>query len=365
VTHEGTVILAGLPVDGVARSTDDGQTWTLANDGLAASLLVGFALSPTFGHDRTIFAASLQRGLSVSTDGGRSWAERNDGLDDTTVSQVAAWRSPSGTPVVCASTATGLYLSRDAGVSWQPALPDEPSTPARAVALALAPGSRNVAVLAALPGGRLFSTRDEGVSWDEMQTRFGGGEIVVLALSPSYSVDGTIFVVTAGLAAHDGTSELVVWRSTDRGQRWERWLEGRGTGPIQLVALPPNRFGDTVVAGLEGRVLRPRQNAWEVRGGARRPVWDAVELADDARPGRPAAITGLAASPEYERDRTVFAASSAGVFVSRDGGASFAAWNDGLDPLAAVAVAPSPAYAHDRLLYVLGLGGTIWCRRDL
>jgi hypothetical protein len=48
----------------------------------------------------------------------------------------------------------------------------------------------------------------------------------------------------------------------------------------------------------------------------------------------------------------------------RDGGASFLSWNDGLEPSATVTVAASPSYARDRLVYALGLGGTIWRRQD-
>src|SRR5262249_12894794 len=123
-------------------------------------------------------------------------------------------------------------------------------------------------------------------------------------------------------------------------------------------------WGDTVLLGYGAQVLRPRHNAWENKGGARLPVWDAAELPGQDSAGRLPAVTGLVASPDYARDRTVFAATSAGVYVSRDGGASFVAWNDGLEPAATVAVAPSPAYARDRLVFALGLGGTIWRRQD-
>ena len=70
-------------------------------------------------------------------------------------------------------------------------------------------------------------------------------------------------------------------------------------------------------------------------------------------------ITSLAVSPV---DRNVFAATNAGVFVSRDGGAMFADWSDGLTSPRVVAIAVSPNYGEDRLVYTLGLGGTVWRR---
>ena len=80
--------------------------------------------------------------------------------------------------------------------------------------------------------------------------------------------------------------------------------------------------------------------------------------------GSPSPRPALAASPGYQQDRTLFAATSAGIFVSRDGGERFTSWSDGLEPPAVVAVVPSPAYAEDRVIYALGLGGTIWRRQD-
>src|SRR5262249_27740290 len=133
---------------------------------------------------------------------------------------------------------------------------------------------------------------------------------------------------------------------------------------VQVVALPANRWDDTMVLGLGGHVYRPRQNAWQVSGGRRQPVWETVDLPGEGAPGRTVALIALAASPAYAEDRTLFAATSAGIYVSRDGGARFDAWSDGLESASTVAVAPSPAYAHDRLVYALGLGGTVWRRYD-
>jgi hypothetical protein len=348
---------------------DEGRTWAASSNGLAASLIVGLALGAGHEHDRTILTASLQRGVSVSTDGGRTWAARNNGLEGATVYQVATWGSPAGERIAFAATDDGLYFSRDDGASWALSSPGEPSAPIRAVALTSSPGSLSAAVVASLPGGRLAISTDRGSTWEALATPFGQAEVVALAHSPTVAdtPDGTIFVATAGPSGQQGSGELVVWRTADRGRRWDRWYEEwllPDGGPVRLVALPPNRWGDTVVLGIGGRVFRPRQGSWEVKGGARRPVWDGVGLVGDALSGRTPAIAGLDASPAYPRDRTIFAATSAGVYVSRDGGASFADWSDGLEPKRTVVATPSPVYASDRLVYAVGLGGTIWRRRD-
>jgi hypothetical protein len=114
---------------------------------------------------------------------------------------------------------------------------------------------------------------------------------------------------------------------------------------------------ELVFAGLGPRVLKPLRHAREVRAGQRRPVWRSADLGGGA-----VAVTAVAPSPTYAEDRTIFAATNAGVFVSRDGGDSYQPWSEGLSPPAMVALAISPNYRDDRLVYGLGLGGTIWRR---
>ncbi|MGE3910398.1 MAG: hypothetical protein AB7K36_13650, partial [Chloroflexota bacterium] len=84
----------------------------------------------------------------------------------------------------------------------------------------------------------------------------------------------------------------------------------------------------------------------------------------DARVGGPLeTVTALAASPTAARDGIVLAAASGCVYRSSDGGASFAAWDDGLSTplitgLSVVQLPGGQLEAH-----ALGLGGTLWRRR--
>lgn len=302
-----TVLLAGVADTGAARSDDGGETWATANSGLTGAAFVGLLLSPDFERDQTVYAYGLQAYFGISEDGGLSWMMRNDDIEE----EIAVEE---------------------------------------------------------LPGRGLVRASDPEAAWKKLVSTFSQGEAVVVAIAPDAEErrDAGIYAVAVGHAKGvDRTPTL--WRSVDRGRRWDRWLElpnVLGGTAIRVAALPANRWGDTVVLGVGAEVMRPRPNAWENKGGARRPVWDAAELPGQDAAGRLPAVTGLAASPEYAQDRTLFAATSAGVYVSRDGGASFSGWNDGLDPAATVAVALSPAYARDRLIYALGLGGTIWRRHD-
>lgn len=302
-----TVLLAGVADTGVFRSEDGGETWTTANAGLTGAPFVGLLLSPDFERDQTVYAYGLQTFFGVSGDGGQTWTMRNDDLE---------------------------------------------------AAIAVAE----------LPGGRRVVSSEPDAYWQELTTSVPQGEVVAVAVAPEAEEQRDAGIYVATVARPGGADHgLILWRTTNRGRRWDRWLEVPdvpGGTAIRIVALPANRWGDTVVLAFGGQVMRPRQNAWDIKGGARRPAWDTAMLPGQDSAGRLPALTDLAASPDYAQDRTLFAATSAGVYVSRDGGASFLPWNDGLDPTATVAVAPSPAFARDRLVYALGLGGTVWRRRD-
>jgi hypothetical protein len=202
-------------------------------------------------------------------------------------------------------------------------------------------------VVAALDGGKLIGSDDEGRAWHDLPLPVDGLEIVALDAAP----DGTLLVAGARVA------ELTLWCWKNlRG--WSRLLvEPSPEGaPVALAVSSTEPAEYAVAVGLGRCVLRPTRNAYEVHGRERRPVWRSIELGREV-----ASITALAASPV---ERAVFAATNAGVFVSLDGGDTFADWSDGLTNRRIVAVAVSPNYSQDRLVYALGLGGTIW-RRSL
>ena len=68
--------------------------------------------------------------------------------------------------------------------------------------------------------------------------------------------------------AQPAPSELVLWRSTDGGQRWQRWLVTRGPNVLPLAISPDYPIDETVFVGVGGRVMKPLRAAQEVRAGA-------------------------------------------------------------------------------------------------
>jgi hypothetical protein len=87
----------------------------------------------------------------------------------------------------------------------------------------------------------------------------------------------------------------------------------------------------------------------------RRQLWYAERI------GRPnTAVVSLVASASYERDNTLYAGTSDGVFVSRNGGLSWTALNDGLGNKSIVSLVLSPDFAQDGQIFAASLGGALW-----
>ncbi len=107
----GNYLLAGLtflPGNGVYRSTDHGETWSLLSDTIYAT---EFAVS-----GNTIFAAhNGTGGIARSTNNGVSWEMVNDGLTDLNITKLAT--SPDGF-VFAGSSKGHIFLSTNNGSSW-------------------------------------------------------------------------------------------------------------------------------------------------------------------------------------------------------------------------------------------------------
>jgi photosystem II stability/assembly factor-like uncharacterized protein len=84
-------------------------------------------------------------------------------------------------------------------------------------------------------------------------------------------------------------------------------------------------------------------------------------------------VAALAVSPDFGRDRTFFAATTAGLYRSRDGGQTWDKVTEGFSGLFLVVVAVSPAFARDNVVLAASLeggllrsadGGLTWVRGD-
>jgi len=355
---DGETLVAALYRDGVARLalTEPDVPWVPATTGLRATFLTTLVASPPFARDRTLFVSGPEAGLRVSRDSGHTWADAGAGLDGALVYGVAITPDADDNRVFVATDA-GVYRSRDDGRTWTAPAPGD-DLPTGIIVAGIPPNAGKTPVFAATLDGHLIASDDGGERWRPLYTPFDGAMIVSLACSPGDRHDQNLYAGTVRPAPTVGMAAMTVWRTIDGGGNWTRWLEEIGEGGILPLAAATGQGGDALFVGLGGQVMRPRQNAWQTRGGARTPHWHGPTLATEQN--SPVSITALAVSPNADTDGIVFAATSAGVFRSRDHGRTFDRWSEGL--LSAPMLALATTVDEALVVFALGVDGTIWRR---
>jgi hypothetical protein len=182
--HDGEVLLVGIELGGLMRSTDGGASWHDHRPG-AQPDVHSLAWHPQVpGHAYEAGGG----GSAWSEDGGDTWHAADDGRDRHYAWSVAVDPDIPGRWYVSAST--GPFAAH---------------------------GGRD-------PQARIFRRRD-GEPWQPL----GGGLPEPLPAMP-YAL------ATAGASVFAGFADGQVWRSTDRGDTWQQ-LELAGDPPTALHAL--------------------------------------------------------------------------------------------------------------------------------
>ena len=195
--------------------------------------------------------------------------------------------------ILYAARKSGLYRSRDAGVTWVDALTSLPDFRSLTVTAIVAQGN---SVFAGVNGAAICS-HDAGESWTIVGLASPPPNVVALAVSPNYVEDGMVIA---------GTSDDGVFVSTDRGVSWIAWNFGLVDAHVYTLAFSPVYRADrTLLAGTESGIFVSKNGG---RG------WSEIDFPMDAAP-----VMSLAFSQEYEDDGLIYAGTeSNGLFVSDD-----------------------------------------------
>jgi ligand-binding sensor domain-containing protein len=155
----GTAVFAGTG-NGIYRSTNSGASWAVVDSGLASTNVRALAVSGS-----TLFAGT-DSGIFHSTDNGDTWHTANSGLVSKSVFALSA----SGTRIF-AGTSLGISVSTDNGSNW--AVRKLGRNPCVGITALAARGSE-LFVAAAWGGGSkslqpvencVFHSTDNGESW--------------------------------------------------------------------------------------------------------------------------------------------------------------------------------------------------------
>ena len=294
--------------DKLYRSTDGGKRWLpLTNLPLQGGTALHVALSPDFAHDKTLFVGGgeavgrgdqLVGGVFRSTDGGDSWQPAWQGLHHLRVSEVTLSPKFATDQTLLAyadymqfaplGDGRSIQRSTDGGLTWSVwiTLTDAPLPAAAALLLGATPPPTLPVRLTEF-GDQLARSRD-GETWEGIHLpEYLGSEVRAMLAAPDFAESGVVYVL--------GASAL--WRVREHGSLIEPWddlrLAGRTayTKVLTSLAFSP-LYADgayRLVIGTGGGevwLLNPAEMTWQPPltvvatpvaasevGGATQPLW--------------------------------------------------------------------------------------------
>jgi photosystem II stability/assembly factor-like uncharacterized protein len=263
-------LYAGTPIDNF-RSVDGGRTWTSSMTGLFLPVVTSIVVNPST--PSTVYLTcpntggiNISRGVFKSTDGGQSWNPANNGLNNAGVASVAL--DPQTPSTLYAVTGSALFKTVDSAGTWNKIGPQtfsagllviDPVTPTTLYAARDGSG---------LNSG-LFKSTDSGANWQAINNGLTSGFIDHLALDPTtpttlYAAAGgggvfkstnggsswsTVSTILQGPLAVDpsnpanvyavGTGDTGLFKSTNGGATWQSINNGLRSPLITAIIVSP------------------------------------------------------------------------------------------------------------------------------
>jgi photosystem II stability/assembly factor-like uncharacterized protein len=247
--NNGKIAYALLPNRIVYRTSNEGESWQAANQGLKFTEEVhALSIDPK---DSVVLYAGGANGIFRSLNGGKNWTSRR--------CECYIWSfavHPTRTDQVF-GVGQGAVRSMDAGKTWQWFTP-HPFLSGILLGVAVHPLNPQIVFVGGFGGG-IFRSTDSGRSWETVNERLDALNVIRLAADPSKS--GRFFAVGGQQA----------FESRDGGKTWELFLKGQGsTFWVSDLALHPKNSNFIVVAGYRksGGALSLSQDGgktWQIR----------------------------------------------------------------------------------------------------
>ncbi|GAI22642.1 unnamed protein product, partial [marine sediment metagenome] len=265
-------------------------------------------------------------------------------LDNIDVTALAVTGDAASANMLAGATGSGqIYLSTDGGSNWVSSA--KPPTGGSKTYGLMAPdfSSRGEAYAATSGIESAFSyTADGGVTWNQIGLIDTGIQTILdLAVSPNYSQDNTLFMLT-------WSGEYSLWRSLNSGTRWERVFTSAlaNVDSINLVELSPRYGNNSQVVFLAG-ISNGNPAIWKSTDNGQ--SFGPPQFTDDPTTGAPFNIKIWA----VVNDNTLFVGSYDAinnqglVYRTTDSGLTYSTGAVvGSQPLNSIA--PSPDYDQDK-----------------
>jgi photosystem II stability/assembly factor-like uncharacterized protein len=289
--------------DGVYKSTDAGKTWT--NMGLAETGRIGrIIVHPT--NPDVVYVCALgratgpqqERGVFKTTDGGRTWqrslfVDANTGCSGLSIDahdsnvlvagawqvELQTWAERSGGP------GSGVYMTRDAGATWQRLENGLPKPPVGKIDVAVAPsdGKRVYALIQTANQGSLWRSDDGGsawrvVSWD--RTLIGrAGYYIRIDVNPG-NPDEVLVANSSFHRSLDGGQTFTINNGGGCGDCHDIWMDPKN--PDHWIATGDGGMGITTDHGRAfNQIALPIGQMYHVAVDNQVPYWIYSNRQDD------------------------------------------------------------------------------------
>jgi len=322
------LIWAGSAAGGAWKSTDFGQTWKTTCDDLFSMGVSDIAMP--WNNPNIVYLATgdddagctYTIGVIKSTDGGATW--NPTGLTYTTSSTQQIYRllaHPTMAGKLYAATSQGLFVTTDAGVTWQ-----KKST-INFRDLEIRPASE---IMIGCTGSEIHRSTDGGNTWAKVTTSIpttiGRISLAISPANPDY-----MYALCSDNSKGSGFGG--VYRSIDGGKSWvsrstspnilSHSVDGAGSGgqgwydlTIACSYKQPNHI---IVGGV---------NIWKSTDGGASWTISAHWYGDRGNPYVHADIHDIDYLPNS--DKAILAGTDGGVFNSPDNGLTWTDFSDGL-----------------------------------
>jgi photosystem II stability/assembly factor-like uncharacterized protein len=226
---------------GLFRSTNNGTSWSLSNNGLPNSQVTAFAFNPTT--PTTMYAGTIG-GVSKSTNGGATWVD----TAPTTRTVRAIAIDPTNANTVYAGTANGVFKTTNGGTSWTLINNGFASgvTISSIAVRTLAIDPTNPATIFAGTSLGLYRTTNGGTNWTRIGTATGLTNESFWAIVYDPVTPTTIYA---------GTNSAGVFKSTNSGANWtvmNAGLTSSSSRSIRSMAIVPNSPATLYIGTLTG-----------------------------------------------------------------------------------------------------------------
>ncbi len=296
----GSDLFAGTQGGGVFRSSNNGTAWSSSTRGIVKSHVTDLSF---LNNGADFYAGVHGGGFAASSDSGHTWAARNAGLDATVFPIITEFVT-KGTSWFIGTDGDGIFKTTNNGALWTPtSLGAGNSITGIAVR-----GTELMSTVNIVDG--VFRSTDDGSFWAQIMSNFTTLSASCLTIGGA----GTIFA---------GTLDNGILRSTNNGGTW---LSSASLGGVPVFL----RFiGTKMFAGTDNGPYRSTDFG---------VTWQASNIG----------LSGIGVNFIAIRDtNTLFASTNgSGVYVSFNGGASWAPINTGLPTLSTTSLRVTGSYVY-------------------